>query len=272
MTPHDRIRALPIWPSPPEILRLQAGRTNENFVVTCGRQRFFCRFGFDLPHHGITRRNEARMAMLAADRGVGPSVQYAQDGILVTDFVDGRPLDAGDLRNLETLGRTTDLLRRLHSKPAPDDSPMFELREVCRLYLSQIPPSELSSEHRQHIEGTLAEVPAVPAAAAIHADLVPENLIDDGTRLWLVDWEYAGRGDPATDLAIFAMNADLEAGEITELVGRYDGIDVRTIRALRPAAAIREALWTLVQMRAVGALGDLPDYSRRCFARLGIPR
>jgi thiamine kinase-like enzyme len=272
MTPQDRIRALPIWPSPPEILRLQAGRTNENFIVTCGRQRFFGRLGIDLPHHGITRRNEARMATLAADRGVGPPIRYARDGILVTDFIDGRPLDAGDLRKPRTRRRTTDLLRRLHGEAAPGEMPIFELREVCRRYLTQIPPTELSGEQRQQIERTLAEIPAMPAAAAIHADLVPENLIDDGTRLWLVDWEYAGRGDPATDLAILAMNADFDAGEITELVRCHGVVDIRTVRALSQAAAVREALWTLVQMQAVGALGDLTDYSRRCFARLGMSR
>ena len=272
MTPEDRIRGLPIWPSPPEIFRLQAGRTNENFVVTCAGQRFFGRLGIDLPHHSITRRNEARMAALAADLGVAPAIRYARDGILVTDFIDGRPLEPDDLRNLETLRRTTDLLRKLHGEPAPGDSPVFELREVCRRYLGLIPPSELSSEHRQQIERTLAEIPAVPAAAAIHADLVPENLIDDGTRLWLVDWEYAGRGDPATDLAILAMNADFDSDEIAELVRRHGVVDIRAVQALRPATAVREALWTLVQMQTVGALGDLPDYSRRCFARLGISR
>jgi thiamine kinase-like enzyme len=272
MTPQDRIRALPIWPSPPEILRLRAGRTNENFLIICGGQRFFGRLGVDLPHHGITRGNEARMAVLAADRGVGPPVRYARDGILVTEFIDGRPLEAGDLRDLETLRRTTDLLRRLHGEVPPGEIPVFDLGEVCRRYLTQTPPAELAGEQRQQIERILAAIPAMPATATIHADLVPENLVDDGTRLWLVDWEYAGRGDLAADLAILAMNADFDAAETTELVRSYGTVDIRTVRALRQAAAIREALWTLAQMQAAGAVGDLPEYSRRCFARLGIMR
>lgn len=271
MTPEDRLRALPIWPSPPTIRRLQAGRTNENFVVACGARRFVGRLGIDLPHHDILRRNEARMATLAAEAGVGPPIRYASDGILVADFVDGRPLEASDLQSAETLRRTAELLRRLH-RPAPISSPVFELRAVCRRYLARIGSTELPEEHRQWISRSLEEIPALPNDVVIHADLVPENLIDDGARLWLVDWEYAGRGAPATDLAILAMNAGLDPDMTAELVRAHGAAALADVRSLLPAAAIREALWTLVQMQAVGARGDLPDYSRRCFARLGLSR
>jgi thiamine kinase-like enzyme len=271
MTPEDRLHALPIWPSAPTIRRLQAGRTNENFIVESGGQRFFGRLGVDLPHHGISRRNEARMATLAAEIGIGPPIRYARDGILVADFIDGRPLEASDLHAAETLGRAAQLLRRLH-RPAPVDSAAFDLRAVCLRYLSQISTTELADGHRQWISRTLDAVPHLPTHAVIHADLVPENLIDDGERLWLVDWEYASRGDPATDLAILAMNAELDADMTAELVRSHGAVDLAIVQALLPAAAIREALWTVVQIRAVGARGDLPDYSRRCFARLGLPR
>jgi thiamine kinase-like enzyme len=272
MTPQDRLRALPIWPSAPTILRLQAGRTNENFVVACGRQRFFGRISIDLPHHGIHRRDEARMATAAAESGIGPAVRYARDGILVADFIGGRPLEAADLRSAKTLQRIAELLRRLHQSPPPAEAPVFELGAVCRRYLGQIPPAEMADDARQRISQTLDAVPILSADAVIHADLVPENLIDDGERLWLVDWEYAGRGNPATDLAILAMNADLDAHLTAELVHSHGAEDLAAVQALRPAAAIREALWTLVQMQAVGARGDLSDYSRRCFARIGLPR
>lgn len=271
MTPEDRLRALPIWPSPPTIRRLQAGRTNENFVVACGAQRFIGRLGLDLPHHGILRRNEARMATFAAEAGVGPPIRYAHDGILVADFIDGRPLEAGDLLSAATSRRTAELLRRLH-RPAPAAVPAFELRAVCRRYLARIVPDELPEEHRQWMLRSLEQVPALPTDAVIHADLVPENLIDDGARLWLVDWEYAGRGAPATDLAILAMNAELDPDMTAELVRAHRAAELADVRSLLLAAAIREALWTLVQMQAVGARGDLLDYSRRCFARLGLPR
>lgn len=272
MKPQDRLRALPIWPSAPSIRRLHSGRTNENFIVECGRQRFVARLGVDLPHHGIYRRNEARMAALAADLGVGPRIRYAGDGVLVAEFIDGRPLEPNDLRSAEMLRRVACLLRTLHLAPPPAKGPPFDLREVCRRYLNQVPTEELSAKHRQWIVETLAEIPALPAHAVVHADIVPENLIDDGTRLWLVDWEYAGAGHPAVDLAIFAMNADLDQELTAELAASHGCVDLGMVRVLRPAAAIREALWTLVQMRAVGALGDLSDYSRRCFERLGIRR
>jgi aminoglycoside phosphotransferase (APT) family kinase protein len=39
-----------------------------------------------------------------------------------------------------------------------------------------------------------------------HNDPNPRNIIFDGERLWLIDWETAFRNDPLTDVAILAEN------------------------------------------------------------------
>jgi aminoglycoside phosphotransferase (APT) family kinase protein len=36
-----------------------------------------------------------------------------------------------------------------------------------------------------------------------HNDLNSSNVVDDGIGLWLVDWEYGGRGDALLDIAGF---------------------------------------------------------------------
>ena len=53
-----------------------------------------------------------------------------------------------------------------------------------------------------------------------HNDLLTANFIDDGTRIRIVDWEYAGMGDRFFDLANFAVNNDLDARTTTELLAR----------------------------------------------------
>ena len=94
MTVADRIRALPIWPSPPRLRRISAGRTNENFVVESDGRSFFARLGTDRPEHGISREQEASLARSAAELGIAPEVHFAEGGLLVTDFIDGEPLTA----------------------------------------------------------------------------------------------------------------------------------------------------------------------------------
>jgi thiamine kinase-like enzyme len=56
-----------------------------------------------------------------------------------------------------------------------------------------------------------------------HNDLLPSNLIDDGERLWLIDWDYAGFSPPLFDLANLATNSSLEPDEERALLSLYYG-------------------------------------------------
>src|SRR5262245_21214028 len=81
------ILSLNLWPEAPRIDPIPAGFTNENFRVFAGGQAYFARAGSDLPHHGISRRQEARCAGIAARAGIAPEVIHARDGVLVTRFI-----------------------------------------------------------------------------------------------------------------------------------------------------------------------------------------
>lgn len=268
MSPEARIRALPIWSSRPALEPVTTGRTNRNFIVRDGNRRYFARVGVDLPHHGISRDAEARCAALAAEQGIAPPLRYASAGILVTDFIDGGALGAADAAAPAILERIGRLLRRLHDPAAPADLPVFDPAAAARRYLDSLPDDRLTPARRQRVLELLAAAPVSRANAMIHADPIPENFIDDGQRLWLVDWEYAGRGEPAVDLAMSVMNFDLKADLRTALLAAHGGADAGRVREFEPAVAIREALWTLAQIEHAGPVGDLVEYSRLCWERV----
>ena len=79
------------------------------------------------------------------------------------------------------------------------------------------------------------EAEAGPAAAACfcHFDLLPDNLVRDGSRVWLIDCEYAAAGQPLMDLAIMSMGCALSGEEETALLRR-----MRELAARRAAAAV----------------------------------
>ncbi|MGE0272523.1 MAG: choline kinase, partial [Alphaproteobacteria bacterium] len=112
LSAEERLRRLPIWPAAPTVTRLSVGRTNINYCVDAGGQRFFARVAADLPHHGIVRSREALCASLAADLGVAPPVVHARDGVLVQRFMDGETLRQGDALSPARLDRIVDVLRR----------------------------------------------------------------------------------------------------------------------------------------------------------------
>jgi thiamine kinase-like enzyme len=267
MSEEARIAALPLWRDRPTIEPVAAGRTNRNFIVTDQGQRYFARVGAEIPLHDISRAAERRCAILAAEAGIAPAVVHASGGIIVTAYVEGETLSIVSARTPERLAQVAGVLRRLHAIPVQDDLPDFCPVAVSRRYLAQLSDAELPIA-RARIAACLAQLPSFPPYCLIHADLIPENFILGGGRLLLVDWEYAGNGVAATDLAMVVSNFELDAAMAQSLLQLYGPVDHTAIETMRVAAIVREALWCLMQARIGGLTGDLPDYTALCLQRL----
>jgi len=84
-----------------------------------------------------------------------------------------------------------------------------------------------------------------------HHDLLPGNFIDDGRKVWLIDWEYGGFGTAMFDLANLSSNGAFGAAEDAALLDAYFEGKVcddlrRAFAAMKAASALREALWAMV--------------------------
>jgi thiamine kinase-like enzyme len=244
-----------------------AGRTTRNFTVLDGDRRYFARVGAEIPQHGISRANERRSAMLAAQAGIAPEIVFAEGGIMISVLVPGKTLDIASAQDPGVMTRIAETLRRLHAVPAQENLPDFCPVAVSQRYLSLLPDAALPVR-RGRIAACLTLLPSLPAQCLIHADLIPENFIHDGDRLWLIDWEYAGNGVPATDLAMVISNFGLANGAADAFLGAYGPIDRNAVDSLRVAVIVREALWCLVQAEIGGLTGDLPQYTALCLGRL----
>jgi thiamine kinase-like enzyme len=267
MSEETRIAALPLWHGRPVIEPVAAGRTNRNFIVRDRGRCYFARVGADIPVHGISRAAERRCAMLAAEAGIAPAVVFSADGIMITAYVEGETLSIASARMPHRLSRIAALLQRLHAIPAHDDLPHFCPVAAAHRYLAQLSDAELPIARRR-IEAYLARLPNLPAQCLIHGDLIPENFILSGERLLLVDWEYAGNGAVATDLAMVISNFELDAATAQSLLRLYGPVDQSAVEAMRVAAIVREALWCLAQTRIGGMVGDLKNYTDLCLQRL----
>ena len=267
-----RLAALPIWTGTPTIAPIPGGRTNENFRVDAGGKTYFARIGVDLPHHGISRKNEIRCIELAAAAGIAPPVLYSGDGILITGFFPGRTLVQGEPVDDAILVRLAKALRKLADRRAPADLPPFDPIEVCRGYLAALPAGAVPAARLARANAIIAAAPALSAESLIHADLIPENVLVAADGLAIVDWEYAGRGDPAVDVGAVIMNFGLDARQAKLFVDAFGTADPEKVRKLEPLMALREALWCDTQRHFVGVRGDLETYSALCWQRIdGAP-
>lgn len=256
---------LPLWSAPPRIVPIAEGRTNRNFAVHDGDRSYFARIGKDLPHHRIDRQVERRAVEMAATAGITPPVVYAGDGLLVTAYIEGTTLHTKDIEDRHLVAMAA-LLARLHRIQA-DRMPPFSPHVASLIYLDLLPDEALSID-RERMEKRLLAMPDSEPRCLVHGDLIPENFIETGEGLQLVDWEYAGQGVPETDLASVIANLDLDARRASVLLDAYGAHDEGLLAAHREASVIREYLWCLVQARHGEDHGDLIDYAGLCRRRV----
>jgi thiamine kinase-like enzyme len=254
-----------LWPAEDAVVApLGGGITNHNFRVSVAGEELVLRVGGkDTELLGIDRAHEHEAALLAAELGIGPGVVRFENGCLVTRFVEGAvgsPDPAG-------AGR---LLRRLHDGPAI--TARFDSFRVVQVYAETavergvtLPPFYAEArETAQRIEDARRGSPRVTC----HNDLLAANFIDDGTRTWIVDWEYAGMGDPYFDLANFVVNNELDARATGSFLEAYGADDHGALTLMRFMSDFREAMWGVVQQGISELDFDYVAYTEQHAARL----
>jgi thiamine kinase-like enzyme len=260
-----------VWPGREATIEvLGGGITNRNFKIALDDGAYVLRIGGkDTELLGIDRRVEYEASLAAAAVGVGPEVIafIEPEGYLVTRFIGGAVVEPEAIREAEALRRIAQSLRAVHG--GPPIAGRFDSFRVVEAYAATaathgivVPPAfQRARETAALVERARGPVPERPC----HNDLLTANFIDDGSRIRIVDWEYAGMGDVFFDLANFAVNNGLSRDETAELLRSYFG-DVRpeherVLTLMRFMSDFREAMWGVVQQ----ALSDL-DFDFRAYA------
>jgi thiamine kinase-like enzyme len=260
---------------------LSGGFTNRNFRVDAAGtdDRWVIRLaGNDTYLLGISREVEHAATVAAAGVGVGPEVTafIRPEGYLVTRFIVGSPVSDEAVHRPETIRRVADSLRRIHDGPAiPGLFVPLRIVEAYRgLSIARgvaIPPQyEAASAAGRRIELALLNNPI--ELRPCHNDLLNGNFIDDGVRIRIIDWEYAGMGDPFFDLGNFSINHELTPAEDEILLTAYDG-SIRPDRLarltlMRVVSDFREAMWGVLQQGVSTLDMDFVAYAAAAFDRL----
>jgi len=256
--PENRIGTLGIWSGPVEIAALAGGITNRNYLVSDGGRRYVVRLGEDIPVHHISRANELAASRAAHAAGLSPAVVHHEPGVLVLDYIDARPLAPEEIVRPEMLERVVLLVRDAHGGIGGHfrgAAAIFWVFHVVADYAAT-----LKAEGSRHVPmlatlmdrlKTLEEAAGPFEIAFGHNDLLASNILDDGNRLWLIDWDYAGFNSPLFDLGGLASNNGFSGAQETAMLEIYfDGpvkADLRRrYEAMKCASLLRESLWSMV--------------------------
>ena len=256
---------------------LGGGITNHNLKVEVDGERFVLRVaGKGTNLLGIDRVVEVAATEAAAAVGIGPEiVEFVEpEGWLVTRFIEGEIPSLERMREPELLTRVAAALRAFHDGPeipgAFDSFRVVEAyRQTARDRGGDVPETY---DWAHEIAGRIEAKRSGEAAVPCHNDLLNANFLDDGERLRIVDWEYAGMGDRFFDLANFSINHELDTTQSELLLSAYAGEarpeDVEALELMRFMSDFREAMWGVVQSAVSELDFDFDTYASEHFERL----
>jgi len=257
---------------PTTVRCLAGGSVNHTWRVDSAQGRFVVRAdGAQWRRPGVDRARELALHTAAAAAGLAPRIVCAATrmGVLVSEFVEGRiwtPLDLTRTASLDSLGECLAQLHALTTN-ATDEAWSFEPGKIFAEYIENAtrapgvvtrgpPPSEVIARVQTGVEAAHARVIEGGAGPAIvHGDLVCSNLLA-GSRLWLLDWEYAQRTAPLYDFACLLAYYDLGGREQARLLAAAGVADRYAPRTLSAATYVYRALtwaWHLARGEAAEA-------------------
>lgn len=277
--PGARIEAIPYWTSAISFEPLKGGLSNESFTVTQDGEKFVCRFGTDFPFHHVSREREIMVTRAAHAAGFAPELVYAEPGIMISRFIEAKTYGAQDVQeNLEQIAKTVGRFHNTMAQHVTGAGFIFWVFHVIRDYARTL--KDGGSRKVDQLPSYLAlaeemEAAQVPLPIVFgHHDFLPANFMDDGEKLWIIDFEYAGFSTAMFDLAGIASNAEFNADQADELLTLYfhqapDAALRKSHAAMQCASLLREAMWSMVSELYLNAPGvDYEEYTEENLAML----
>ncbi|MEH6726718.1 MAG: choline/ethanolamine kinase family protein [Hyphomicrobiales bacterium] len=269
----EQLHKLDFWSGAIEATELSGGITNVNYLVQDGSRKYVARLGNDIPEHQVMRFNELAASRAAHAAGISPAVRHSEPGVLILDYVESRTLAAEDVQDQAMLERILPLVKACHHEiPKHVRGPVltFWVFHVVRDYAATL--LEGGSSHVSLLSELLSYADRLEGASSPidlvfgHNDLLPANFLDDGTRLWLIDWDYAGFNSPLFDLGGLASNNQLSQAQETWLLETYFEQPVTAellhrYSAMKCASLLRETMWSMVSEIHSDLDFDYPTYT-----------
>ena len=252
----EKIKSLNIWKKDLTINPLEGGITNLNFLVNHGDQKLVVRLGQDIPEHLVFRSNEINVSKAAYEIGVSPKLIHSELGVLVLEFIESETLDPkGVQKNLE---RIMPVIKKIHNE-IPNflsgQPAMFWVFHVIKYYANFLRSNQ--SSHLDKIDDLLNKASKLEKLSSPreivfgHNDFLAANFLDDGSKIWVVDWEYGGFNDPLFDIGGLVSNNDFNQDLEKEALEMYyekplTNDVLSKYNSMKTASLLRETMWSMV--------------------------
>lgn len=229
----------------------------------------------------IDRAVEVHNARAAARAGVSPKVLYAEPdtGLMITETVLGIETMKPELFASKdgSAARAGTAFAQLHGSGEVFEF-RFELFSMIEDYLKVLSNKTVNLPDGYHDVVAAAEPirdvleQANPGLAPCHCDPLCENFLDDGSKMWIVDWEYSGMNDPLWDLGDLSVEAGMTDAQDLEMLTAYFGrkptkAELGRMVIYKAMCDLLWTLWGLIQLADDNPAEDFWAYATGRFSR-----
>ena len=256
------------------VRRIEGGLSNRAWRLDANGERWFVRLGHpQAARLGVDRRSECAVLRAVAAAGLAPGVHVCApaEGLLVTRFIEGRTWNASDARSRGNIRRVAACLRRLHELPVPEGVHEVDYGRQARRLAADLPENDAAgAELAERAAAAFARLGDGGYATTLcHNDLHHLNVLDDGSRIWMVDWEYGGCGNPLFDVASFLALHDLGPDPTEAFLESYGRLRPADRSHLDDARWLFDYVqWLWYRSRFPDPVGDEAWYAERLAQRL----
>ena len=256
MSIESNIKSLKIWKNDILIEPVDGGLTNQNFLVRDGEKKYFARIGKDIEEHLIFRTNEISASKAASLAGIAPKLIFAGEGIIIFEYIKSITFNSELV--IQKIDKIIKLIKNIHDE-IPNfisgDPPLFWVFHVVKNYVNFLknnnsPYLNLLNELVDK-SSQLNKLASPYDIVFCHNDFLPANFIENKSKIWVVDWEYAGFNTPLFDLGGLASNNNFTYEQEIYLLENYnekkvDDEYLAKYFAIKCASLLRETMWSMV--------------------------
>lgn len=252
--------------------KIEGGLTNHNFKVIFPTQSYFVRLKSDnLELLGLNADREFFCTQTAASLGIAPSIilYLPEEHAMAFSYIASKPPE----KNQAAYRRVLATVRHFHQSDVilPTIFCPYEcINDYYRHAINLRPDHHipLASYVLPIVEEIRTAIPRFGTLAPCHLDLYNLNFLDDGEKIWIIDWEYSAMADPLFDIATLVSSDRLTFSEMQDLLELYiespTEKDLAYLYLMTLLADIRWWLWNYIQAEVSQIQSqylDFADYS-----------
>ena len=223
-----KLNAISFFQGEVTVKRLYGGLSNYSYLVADSNKKYVARFLTNREHYHVLNFHELAASKAASEVGVAPKVVYNEKEFLIFEYISSNTLTFENLKQEKYLKKIIFLLKVVHKNvanyfhgPALTFWPFHSIKDYART-LKKINRPYIGDINTLLDDSEMFENMLSPSEIVFsHGDMYPLNILDDGKKIWFIDWEHAGFNHSLTDLASLSKHGELNQNEENYILEQY---------------------------------------------------